>query len=310
MTQASIASNERSALRNALWQTANFMAGGIAGTTAWVFVHPLDLAKTRLQLVGDTAGSVKQSIPKMIGHIIKTEGPLGLFGGLSPALLRMATYTTLRQGMYPVFKNAATSMLGTEKLSFWAMMGCGLASGAFASSTTVPVDVCLVRMQADGRLPPEKRRNYKHVFDALRRIAKEEGILTYWRGATPTIYRAMALNASQLSTYDQAKTSLQKNFGMDGLPLHFSASLVAGFISSGCALPFDIAKTRMQNQLTVPGQPLKYRNMLQSLVHIVKNEGLFALWAGFTPFYVRTGLHVILLFVFMEQIKQQLQAVK
>ena len=31
-------------------------------------------------------------------------------------------------------------------------------------------------MTSDGRLPPEQRRNYKNVFDALIRISREEGV--------------------------------------------------------------------------------------------------------------------------------------
>ena len=63
-------------------------------------------------------------------------------------------------------------------------------------------------MTADGRLPPAERRNYKHVGDALVRIAREEGILTLWRGAVPTMARAMVVNAAQLASYSQAKQSL------------------------------------------------------------------------------------------------------
>lgn len=44
----------------------------------------------------------------------------------------------------------------------------------------------MVRMQADARLPPAERLGYKHVGDALLRIGREEGLATYWRGATPT----------------------------------------------------------------------------------------------------------------------------
>lgn len=63
-------------------------------------------------------------------------------------------------------------------------------------------------MTADGRLPPAERRNYKHVGDALVRMAREEGILTLWRGAVPTMARAMVVNAAQLASYSQAKQSL------------------------------------------------------------------------------------------------------
>lgn len=49
---------------------------------------------------------------------------------------------------------------------------------------------------------------YKNVFDALFRIIKEEGILTLWRGAIPTMGRAMVVNAAQLASYSQAKQAL------------------------------------------------------------------------------------------------------
>lgn len=52
------------------------------------------------------------------------------------------------------------------------------------------------------------RRNYKNVFDALFRIIKEEGLFTLWRGAIPTMGRAMVVNAAQLASYSQAKQAL------------------------------------------------------------------------------------------------------
>lgn len=49
---------------------------------------------------------------------------------------------------------------------------------------------------------------YKNVFDALFRIIKEEGLFTLWRGAIPTMGRAMVVNAAQLASYSQAKQAL------------------------------------------------------------------------------------------------------
>jgi solute carrier family 25 oxoglutarate transporter 11 len=59
-------------------------------------------------------------------------------------------------------------------------------------------------------LPPEQRRNYKNVFDALGRMIKEEGLFSLWRGCTPTALRAMSLNAGMLSTYGEVKERLNK----------------------------------------------------------------------------------------------------
>lgn len=55
---------------------------------------------------------------------------------------------------------------------------------------------------------PAERRNYKNVFHALLRITREEGVFTLWRGAIPTMGRAMVVNAAQLASYSQAKESL------------------------------------------------------------------------------------------------------
>jgi hypothetical protein len=33
-------------------------------------------------------------------------------------------------------------------------------------------------MAADSRKPVEERRNYKHIFDAIGRVVKEEGVVS------------------------------------------------------------------------------------------------------------------------------------
>lgn len=113
-----------------------------------------------------------------------------------------------------------------------------------------PAEVALIRMTADGRLPPNERRNYKHVVDALFRIYKEEGLATLWRGAIPTMGRAMVVNAAQLASYSQAKQILVENINLsEGIFLHFVASMISGLITTAASMPVDIAKTRQVNWL-------------------------------------------------------------
>jgi solute carrier family 25 oxoglutarate transporter 11 len=40
------------------------------------------------------------------------------------------------------------------------------------------------------------------------------------------------------------------------------------------------------------------------LFRVVRNEGFFALWKGFTPYYARLGPHTVLTFIFLEQANQ------
>jgi len=63
-------------------------------------------------------------------------------------------------------------------------------------------------MTADGRLPEESRRNYKHVFDALSKIKKDEGFTGLWRGTIISMHRAMVANLTQLMSYGKAKEYL------------------------------------------------------------------------------------------------------
>lgn len=52
----------------------------------------------------------------------------------------------------------------------------------------------------------------------MTRIAKEEGFFTMWRGSTPTVMRAMAMNIGMLGPYDAGKDFLERRFGaFDGL---------------------------------------------------------------------------------------------
>lgn len=46
---------------------------------------------------------------------------------------------------------------------------CGGTMGSFISN---PAEVALIRMTADGTLPPGKRRNYKNAFNALGRLTQ------------------------------------------------------------------------------------------------------------------------------------------
>ena len=39
-------------------------------------------------------------------------------------------------------------------------------------------------------------------------------------------------------------------------------------------------------------------------MQVVRNEGFFSLWKGFTPYYARLGPHTVLTFIFLEQMNR------
>merc|ERR1712226_123131 len=181
--------------------------------------------------------------------------------------------------------------------------GMWTSAGFIGSLFGNPAEICLIRMCADGNLPKHEQRGYKNAGDALRRIVAEEGLLTLWRGSTPTIARAIVVNAAQLGTYSQAKESLKQSGGFtEGIGLHFCASMISGLITTIASMPVDIVKTRLQNQKYVDGVP-EYKGVVDVFGKIIKNEGVLSLWSGFMPYYLRLGPHTVLTFIFLEQIK-------
>ena len=234
----------------------------------------------------------------MIQAIKANEGFLAFYSGLSAGMLRQISYGTLRLGLY---ENIRAKVYGDSKVEVaWKNALCGLTAGATASAMANPVEVSLVRMQADGKLPPAERRNYKHAIDAIIRIGKEEGFAAYFRGVTPTVTRAMVVNMTQLGSYSQAKYYYEKYLKLTGFANYLAASLTAGFIYSSASLPVDNAKTRMQKSEIGS----EYSSLTRTLKLVAQREGLFKLWNGFPMYFCRCAGHTIFMMLFLEQYKK------
>ena len=92
-----------------------------------------------------------------------------------------------------------------QPLPLWQKAVAGLTAGGLGALVGSPADLSLIRMQSDSTLPKEQRRNYKGVGDALVRIVREDGVKGLFRGAGPTVVRAMSLNMGMLASNDQVR---------------------------------------------------------------------------------------------------------
>nr|CAD7204527.1 unnamed protein product [Timema douglasi] len=76
--------------------------------------------------------------------------------------------------------------------------------------------------------------------------------------------------------------------------------MISGLVTTAASMPVDIAKTRIQNMKIVDGKP-EFTGAADVLKKVIRNEGFFSLWKGFTPYYARLGPHTVLTFIFLEQ---------
>ncbi|KAJ2697146.1 hypothetical protein FB645_005998 [Coemansia sp. IMI 203386] len=268
--------------------------GGFAACAANFFTHPLDLLKVRLQ----TVKGANKSASHVIRNIYVHEGLVGFYNGISAAVLRQMTYSMARFTTYDIMKKQLANEDGS--LPFYRTAVAGVVAGAVGGVCGTPADIVLVRLQNDGSLPKEQRRNYKNAFDGLFRIAKEDGVKGLFKGTVPNVSRAMLMTGAQLCSYDGFKELLLSTpYFEEGMPLHFSASFLAGFVATTITSPFDVVKTRIMNA----GPGSAYKNLAQAMVVIAKEEGVMALYKGWTPAFVRMAPQTILTFIFLEQFR-------
>jgi solute carrier family 25 oxoglutarate transporter 11 len=93
-----------------LW---HLVIGGASGCTATMIIQPIDMIKVRLQIKNEEFGilrsqgkpvpNIKLGFLPMAKTIISESGPVGLYSGLSSALMRQVFYATTRLGLFKIF---------------------------------------------------------------------------------------------------------------------------------------------------------------------------------------------------------------
>ncbi|KAH8290680.1 hypothetical protein KR054_004867 [Drosophila jambulina] len=261
--------------------------GGVCSAIAVTATQPLDLVKVQLQT---QARADRKPVTEIIGNIYREGGIRAFYNGISASWFRQLTYTTARFALYEWGKKYVDSE------SMGAKVGLATFAGLFGGFVGVPGDVVTVRLQNDSKLPPEKRRNYKHVFDGLYRIYKEEGLRSLFRGSVPAVSRSVLLTIGTNAAYDQVKQAIRAaTAAEDGLPLHFATSTIAGCIAVTLMQPLDVVKTTYMN--AKPGEFSGVGGVILSIAQ----QGPMAFYRGFIPALIRVSPNTIITFVLYEQ---------
>jgi len=241
--------------------------------------------------------------------IWKQEGFKALYSGIAPAVLRQATYGTIKFGTYYTMKTIALSngwlVDGDGNELMLGNMMCAVTAGAVSSAIANPTDVLKVRMQVQG-----KTVHHPSLFRCFREIYIHEGFSGLWRGVGPTAQRAAVIAGVELPVYDFFKQHLMPELG-DTVTNHFLSSFIASFGSAVASNPIDVIRTRLMNQRrviigTIPIQTHQriYTGCIDCAIQTVRNEGFKALYKGFVPTYLRMGPWNIIFFITYEQLKK------
>ncbi|KAH6572962.1 hypothetical protein BASA50_009115 [Batrachochytrium salamandrivorans] len=257
----------------------SLLAGAIAGVTEIITMYPLDVVKTRFQIqVGNTE---YKSIADCFRKIIKAEGAAALYRGIIPPIMVEAPKRAIKFGANDQYRQLYMKEFGFEESQGLAVM-TGVSAGITEALLVTTPELVKIRMQ-------DKRNAglYKGSGDVVSKIMKQEGFLTFGRGLEATMWRHGAWNGGYFGVITLIRSNLPKAESKEGVLLNnFIAGAIGGTVGTIINTPFDVAKTRVQSQMTLP---LKYNWTLPAIATIAREEGVGALYKGFMPKVLRLG---------------------
>ncbi|XVE53883.1 hypothetical protein DITRI_Ditri03aG0037400 [Diplodiscus trichospermus] len=273
------------------------IAGGAAGAFAKTIVAPLERIKILLQTRTDGFQSlwVYQSLRKVLKH----GGLLGFYKGNGASVIRIIPYAALHFMTYEQYRGWIldnSSFLGSGPI---IDLLAGSASGGTAVLCTYPLDLARTKLAYQvvdtrtnsrcgvRRLYP--RPAYSGITDVLTTVYKEGGMRALYRGVGPTLAGILPYAGLKFYIYETLKTHVPKEH-RKSIVMHLSCGALAGLLGQTVTYPLDVVRRQMQVEglgSSIIQGDTRYRNTLDGLSTIVRNQGWRQLFAGLSINYIK-----------------------
>jgi len=255
--------------------TETVMAGAISGLVELLIMFPLDVVKTRAQLV-DEGSNRSLGVMKSLRSIINEGGVSRLYRGI----LAPAMQEPIKRSVKFTANSIYSKYLPGN--NFESRFAAGALAGMSECICIAPFEVVKVRMQASNRISA-----YKSVPHCAQEMVKTEGLVGLATGLESALWR----NGSWNGTYFSLIWLIRKKMAEADIKASKGVNFIAGFVGGTVATvfnnPFDVVASRMRNVL--PGEVSPLRWSWQALAHISAKEGVSSLYKGFVPKVMRLG---------------------
>ncbi|KAJ3240545.1 mitochondrial aspartate-glutamate transporter agc1 [Chytriomyces hyalinus] len=186
---------------------AEILAGSAAGASQVIFTNPLEIVKIRLQVQGEAArktGAARQGAMQ----IIRSLGLFGLYKGVTACLMRDVPFSGI---YFPVYAHLKKDIFHEgrdgKKLAIGELLTSGAIAGIPAAYLVTPADVIKTRLQVAAR---SGETTYSGVFDAFRKILKEEGPRAFFKGGVARVLRSSPQFGVTLASFELIQQALSK----------------------------------------------------------------------------------------------------
>ncbi|CAD7702507.1 unnamed protein product [Ostreobium quekettii] len=186
---------------------ANLASGGAAGASSLLIVYPLDFARTRL--AADVGSGKAREFTGLIDCIQKVAGrggPLALYQGFGVSVQGIIVYRGAYFGLFDTAKGIIFE--DEKKASFVAKWAVAQTVTAMAGIISYPFDTVRRRLMMQSG---SKEKMYKGTIHAWGKIAADEGVGAFFKGAWSNVLRG-AGGALVLVLYDEVKKVINAAF--------------------------------------------------------------------------------------------------
>ncbi|KAJ7682822.1 mitochondrial carrier domain-containing protein [Mycena polygramma] len=289
------------------------VAGGAAGIVAMSCTYPLILLSTRAAV--ETKNESKTTYQAVV-DIIKREGPLSLYSGLSSSLLGIA----VTNGVYYYFYERSRGMVQKGKaLSTAESILIGIIAGSATTIISNPIWVVQTSQatetlnQAEPSLDPSRPNTVKKlsIVETVQRILQDGGVRAFWRGIGPALVLVMN-PVLQYTVFEQLKNFLvarrTAKLRAAGIATAVAAltdwdffllGALSKLVATSSTYPYIVVKSRLQ---AGQANALKYKSSLDGLLTILKEEGLPGLYKGVGSKLLQSVLTASILFAAQRRI--------
>jgi len=216
--------------------------------------------------------------------LVRDEGLSTLWRGWSTTIIRSVPQVVIYYSLYEHIKDRFSKYPHIPFIPLW--------SGSLARTITTfvvsPIDLVRTKQQANS-----KPSTISEIVNS--EIAKKNGILNLWRGATPTLWRDVIFSGLYWSGFESIKDLILKWTQVHRMSVErrknyiVGAAFVAGGVSGSIAAilthPFDVVLTRRQIELYALDTNRKAppSTTMSVMKTIFREEGYPGLLSGWAP---------------------------
>ncbi|KAF2001122.1 asparaginyl-tRNA synthetase [Amniculicola lignicola CBS 123094] len=262
--------------------SANMLAGAFAGIAEHSVMYPVDLLKTRMQVVNPSPAAVYSGISNAMITISRVEGFRTLWKGLSSVVLGAGPAHAVYFASYEAVKHSlGGNEGGSEEHHPFAAAASGAAATIASDGLMNPFDVIKQRMQLHGSV-------YKSVPECARSVFRHEGLAAFYVSYPTTLCMTVPFTAMQFMAYESISKIMNPTGRYDALT-HCTAGGLAGGVAAGITTPLDVIKTLLQTRGSATDAELRNVSGLMEAARIIRRrDGWRGYFRGLKPRIITT----------------------